>query len=205
VFNFFENFAKFQTSGFDFNIGYRLPLENWGTVADAGALKFMADATFLSSYNQYLPNVHGDIEPQGLTGQNIGDNGYPRWKINPGVAWERGPWKASWSARIVWHQVESCDDGLDPTLVELGLCSDPNHIDGEDNLPDPQNELATAMRNDLQIGYNFEPWKADLSFGVLNFLDQDPPISYSAFANSMDASDYWVPGVFGYVSLKKMF
>jgi iron complex outermembrane receptor protein len=201
VHNRFQNFPRVETSGIDMSLTYKLPTTSIASLADAGIFRFVADATFLASYDTSSVGFDGTLQTSGSTGQNVGDTGYPRWKINPSLQWERGPWSASWQARIVWHQSESCFDGLDPSLSDLGLCSDPDKVDS-DNSPDPRNELKTTVRHDLQLGYNVEQWKTDLTVGMQNVFDTDPPVSYSAFANSMDASDYWVPGRFGYVRLK---
>src|SRR5262249_34320655 len=88
VYSPLENFAKVITGGVDFNVGYLLPTEKLPGMQEAGKFKLNVSATFLASYDQYLPGTSGDIEKTGLTGfNNGGDNVLPRWKINPSLTW----------------------------------------------------------------------------------------------------------------------
>jgi iron complex outermembrane receptor protein len=203
VINTFENVAKFVTGGIDFHVGWLLPTRNLG-LEEFGRFKLVTSATFLSSYDQFTRGLDGSITKSGLTGKNLGDNAYPRWKINPSLTWTLGGFEATWTSRIVWHNVESCDDGFDPTLTDLGLCSDPNKL-AADGSPDPENELPTIAKHDLQIAYNFAASRLSLALGAQNIFDTDPPVSYSAFANSFDASDYWIPGTLVYARVQKKF
>ncbi len=202
--NTFENVAQFITGGADFNVGWTLPTAKVPGMQDLGRFKLVASATFLASYDQFTRGGDGSVSKQGLTGQNLGDNAYPRWKINPSLSWTNGGFEATWITRIVWHNTESCFDGIDPPLHELGLCSDPNHLDSEGN-QDPQNKLRTTAKHDLQVGYRWAPSKFSIGLGAQNIFNTDPPTSYSAFANTFDASDYWMPGTLIYAKLQKDF
>ena len=198
VYSRFQNFAKVVTGGVDFYVGYTLP-----TPEDLGRFKIASSATFLSSYDQYLPGTTGEIEKQGITGfNNGGDNIYPRWKINPTLTWSMGGLEATWNTRIVWHVSESCFDGVDPSLTDLGLCSEPNRL-AADGSPDPRNKMRTVAKHDLQLAYKFAPSRLTIGVGANNIFNTDPPTSYSAFANSFDASDYWMPGTLIYAKIQK--
>jgi iron complex outermembrane receptor protein len=206
VYSRFENFAKVITGGVDFNLTYVLPTAQIPGMEDAGRFKFTGSATFLASYDQFLPGSEGDIQKTGQTGTFQGGTGaaLPRWKMNPSLTWSNGGLEVTWNTRIVWHVVEGCNDGIDPSLVDLGLCSIPDHV-AADGSPDPQNKMRTVAKHDLQVGYRWAPSKFGITLGAQNIFNTDPPVSYSAFANSYDPSDYWIPGTLVYVRLQKDF
>ncbi len=205
VTNSFQNFPSTETAGIDFSVNYALPTKN--TILEAlGKFKIAANATFLSSYAQSVLGSDGtSITRTGYAGTRSDDIGQPlpRWKINPALQWNNGPWSGTLNTRIIWGTEEPCDDGIAPTLVEQGLCSDPTAVNALGD-PAPKNRIRYAWKTDLQAGYNVRAYKTQLTLGVQNLFDKDPPISYSAFANSFDSS-YWVPGQMPYLNLKKDF
>lgn len=208
----FQNFAKVEIQGVDFNFDWILPLPE--VVRQYGNFTWLFDAAYVAKYDQTVPTTTGE-ETIGLVGVEFGGSGgIPRWKINTGLSWNLGNFDAVWNVRYIHHLWESCDDGLqDPglqgnvlenptpvkSLEEYGLCSDPNNQSplfgysvAEDGTvtPGKANELKATIYNDIQAGYNLPQWNSKLSFGVLNLLDQDPPRSSSAFADSYDKSIY---------------
>ena len=200
VLNLFNNFPRIETSGLDFGIGYTLPMDVLGT------FKFATDASYLIKYDQFTEDSLGQLEKNSLAGTyDQSTTAYPRWKINPSLSWSQGPMQASWSSFIVWHVTEPCEDGIPPSLVSLGVCSDPTNLD-KDGLPAPENKIATAVRNDVQFSYAIEREKMDIIVGIQNVLDRDPPVSYSTLpAIGYNPSDYWIPGRLPYLRLKKSF
>lgn len=56
---------------------------------------------------------------------------------------------------------------------------------------------------DLQAGWN-APWHGQVTAGIRNALDRNPPVSYSAFENSF-FPDYDIPGRFFYASYRQKF
>jgi iron complex outermembrane receptor protein len=183
------NIGALNVKGVDISTDYRLPWNRFGEI------KLMIDTTYLIEYNRTV------TQKEGLQGQNRGDlgQGFPRFKANATLAWSAGNWQAALLTRFIGHQNEVCDDGGAPSLKTLGLCSDPDNVNG------PQNELKDTFYNDVQVGYTVPGWDLSVSGGVKNVLNQDPPVSYSAFANSYDNSQYEVPGVFPYLRIGKTF
>jgi iron complex outermembrane recepter protein len=199
VLNLFNNFPRIETTGVDFGVGYSVPTEEQGT------FRFAVDASYLIKYDQFTEDAAGKLEKERQAGTYDGNTAWPRWKINPSLNWSRGPMSASWSAKVVYHVIEPCNDGIPPSLVSLGVCSDPNNVD-DTGAPDPQNKIDTAVRHDLQFGYALEEAKLDFIIGVQNALDRDPPISYATQpAIGYNPSDYWIPGRLPYLRLKKTF
>lgn len=196
VLNSYQNFPSLETAGVDFNLNYQLP----DLVPVLGRFKIAANATFLSSFTQMVASADG---PQRDDSTRPGVLTLPRWKINPSLQWMKGAYSGSLNTRIIWGVTEGCDDGITPSLSDLGLCSNPDNRDRFGN-PDPQNRVHYAWKTDLQLGYNAKAERAQFTLGVQNLFDRDPPIAYSAFANSFDPS-YWVPGRFFYAGIKKDF
>ena len=199
VLNAFQNLPSQDTSGIDFSVNYILPTKSIEALASLGKFKLAGNATFLSSYAQTVLGSDGVTLTR--TGY-VGTLALPRWKINPSLQWSNGPFSGSVNTRIIWGTFESCDDGITPSLSELGLCSDPTHRDVDGNLS-PRNRVKYAFKTDMQMGYVYKPAKASITLGLENAFDRDPPISYSS-SNSFESS-YWVPGRLPYISLKKDF
>ncbi len=202
VLNTFQNIARVETAGFDLGVAYTVA--DTLIPADAGMFRVATEATLTTQYDQITTNGAGEPERDKLVGHYDGTTAYPRWKINPSIQWVRGALSASWNTYIVWHQQENCFDGLTPSLVELGLCSDPDHVDKDGN-PDPRNKIGTAARHDVQVGYKLEEHRFDVTFGVQNVFDRDPPITYSSTSTPFNPSDYWVPGQLFYLRARKDF
>ena len=73
----------------------------------------------------------------------------------------------------------------------------------EDGMPTPRNRVGAVTYIDLETSWN-APWQARFAFGVRNAFDRDPPVSYSAAANSF-FPDYDIPGRFFYASYRQKF
>ncbi len=199
------NFAKVETSGVEMAFDYRLPTENlFGNDLGLGTFKFLFDSSYLISYDQATPNADGTSTQESYAGTNQGDTPLPRFKFNATLDWAAGQWNASWTARFIYHTIETCDDGFAPSLRELGLCSQPDQ-DLSDNSDDSRNKLPTVVYHNVQLNYEIPGWDTRLTLGVVNVLDQDPPISYTAFANSFPGTLYEAPGRQPYIRLHKRF
>jgi iron complex outermembrane receptor protein len=199
----FVNFAALETSGIDMAMDYQLPFipDNFGR------FKLIMDATYLIAYTQFLPVPGGGSEASEGAGTNANNTGYPRWKANGELLWKIGGLTASWQTRFIYHQIEDCNDGRDPSLSSLGLCSDPAFESNPDGSQSDvsKNELKTTFYHDVQLSYYVQDYKLTLVAGVNNVLDQDPPVSFTAFANSFDVTQYELPGRFPYLRLTKKF
>lgn len=207
VTNVFQNFPKIVTSGVDYQLGYALPSRLIPALSDLGKFKFVASASFLSSYNIYETGPDGVTlrkdDSAGSTAGTLTNLGnLTRWKINPSLQWNRGPFNASWNTRILWGVTETCDDGITPSLTSYGFCSDPNHLT-QDGESEPRRRVKMGVKHDVQAAYTYKPSQASVTLGVKNVLDNDPPVCYSC-TNSFDPS-YWIPGVLPYLNLKKDF
>ena len=81
-------------------------------------------------------------------------------------------------------------------------CSDPDVEDPQFGGA-PTNHFDNTWYFDTQVSWD-SPWNARITGGVRNLFDEDPPVSFSNFANSFDPN-YDVPGRFWYVQYNQKF
>lgn len=210
--NLFLNIGGIDVEGIDFAFDYTLP---W--LQDFGTFKIAMDSAFLIEYTEFVAAADGSLVGTEREGTNDGQRpaAYPKFKANTDFLWNQGPMRASWTVRYIGSQTETCNDGINPPLHTFGLCStvisESQDTDGDPATPNEdvvvftENELGKLFYHDVQFGYNFADTNFDVTVGVNNVLDKDPPISTSAFANSFDVQTYDVPGRFGYLRLRKSF
>ncbi|MBS0432331.1 MAG: TonB-dependent receptor, partial [Proteobacteria bacterium] len=198
-----------ETEGYDFTV-------DWHRHTRFGQLQLRWDNAYVTYYGELGKPAPGSILPDGSLAQGnvVGHNEQPFgyygvvWRLRSTLtlAWQRGPWSASIDARYFSPIVESCQAVTeiaatvgDATL--LALCSDPDHVQG--GQPDPLNRVGAVTYVDLQASWT-APWKGAFTLGVRNALDRNPPVSYSAAANSF-FPDYDLPGRFFYASYRQKF
>ena len=192
--NQLTNIGGIKTSGYDFIVNYGSP------ATDYGQFLVSWQNTFLSEYTEILldPTTESGFTERSLEGIEANDRGRPEWKSSLAVSWLWQKWTASWTMRYYDELTEACTDfldGTDDSLTNLGLCSDPNTADNSLS----ENKLDATMFNDIQVGYQALDGALELTFGVNNVLDEDPPTCYSCSLNGYDPSIYDVPGRFTYL------
>lgn len=206
------NVGSTEVEGFDLTLSYRLPEFSWGRVS------ITWDTTYMTKYEQ-------DLDGDGIRAEEVDDGGgnqvgeyqggttgTNRWRIRSNLAtrWELGDFGATWNARFYSRQEEDCpfyynDYGFGE------LCNDPVYEDAATSLlafddtgnPLSQNKIGSTTYHDISGFWN-SPWNARVTLGINNVLDKDPPVAYSAFANSFDAQ-YEVPGRFYYLRYSQKF
>lgn len=198
------NLTSVRTSGVDIGFDYTLPLPDF-----MGRVKFAVDTTYLSEFKDFSPRPGQEDEVNDSVGKAGGQfQGYPRWKATGYLTWTLDQFKASWTTRMAYHLTEPCGDLFPtPSLKDLGLCNRPDVLDDEGNEA-PENRQPTVFYHNVQLAYSLARYNADISIGVNNVLDQDPPISRSfssLFWYNYDPNHYDAPGRFGYVSLGVKF
>jgi iron complex outermembrane receptor protein len=211
--NPFLNVARLDTSGVDLTVDYVLP---W--FKDFGKFKLVADSTYLLQYDLYNPVPGGgqavveDFQP----GRHAAFGPFPRVKANASLDWTQDAWTASWSVRYISRMKESCNDIIfTPSLQSLGLCSDPvvpvaddpttTEVD-ETVLDTSENELKAILYHNVQAGYTVPDWGTQLTLGVNNLFDTDPPPSYAFFQSpAWEFTAHEVPGRFVYFRLGQSF
>ncbi|HJQ57495.1 MAG TPA: TonB-dependent receptor, partial [Vineibacter sp.] len=170
--NFLTNLGVIKTSGFDIDLFWNFPEGDWGK------FRVIWQNTIVSSYEAV--GAAGQRQPNG-PGVEVNDSGIPEWTSNATLDWNNGPWTASWTIRHISDMTEVCL-AADPALH----CNDPTGA---------TNHLDDISYHDVQVGYRFNWMKGlQLSAGINNVFDKDPPICTSCSLNGYDASTYDIPG-----------
>ena len=190
-----NNVGTMEVEGWDVTFGYRLPETRFGS------FNFVLDTTYTSSYTIEDPVT----EASNRVGNYLDRDNYWRIRSNALIAWQLGDFGANLAARYYSSQVEDCT-GSNFTGGATGnfglLCSNPDKL-GVGGKPDPQNKIPSVTYTDLS-GYWKTPWNGQITIGVNNAFDRDPPKAYTTFANSFDPQ-YEIPGRFFYMRYNQKF
>ena len=177
--NQLANIAGIETSGYDFSVTYVSP------EYDIGRFQVNWYNTFLNEYVEILPTSTGTQEV-ALEGTETGDpeQAYPEWKSTVTVNWLRN----DWSGALIWRFIdavdEDCGQGAGPCIANT------------------TNELDATNYIDVQASW--APSEGgleglEISAGINNLFDEDPPTCFSCALNGFDATTYDPPGLFGYI------
>src|SRR5690606_24054348 len=170
--NRLTNLGSIKTDGWDADIFWTLP------ATDAGQFKLIWQNTIVTRYEAL--GAAGQRQPLGV-GIEVTDSAIPEWTSNATLDWRRDNWNASWTVRHISELEEQCGDA-----VTFPVCSNPT---------EGTNTLEAMTYHDLQVGYRFDMLQGlQLTAGVNNALDDDPPICLSCSLNGYDASTYDIPG-----------
>ena len=121
----------------------------------------------------------GTPQPGG-EGNEVNDSGIPEWTSNASLGWTYGDFFASYTLRHMSDLTEDCGDA-----AGFPICS--NQAEGT-------NHLGSTTYSDLQFGWK-APWfeGTQLTLGVNNAFDKEPPVCLSCSLNGYDASNYDLP------------
>ena len=141
--------------------------------ASAGAFGVTLNGNFLKKYTETFPAAVGFATTDYLgTTRGFPDQSYPRFKGNGTLDWTLGALTASFTGRYIDAVKEA---------------------DGK--------RLKSTFYGDAQLGHSFMDRRLQLTLGVNNIFNQDPPACFSCTGPNYDPSTYDVPGQFGYVRL----
>ncbi|MBB3834857.1 iron complex outermembrane receptor protein [Xanthomonas arboricola] len=170
--NRLTNLGSIKTDGWDVDVFWTLPETAFGR------FKLSWQNTFVGRYEAL--GAAGQRQPQG-PGIEVVDSAIPEWTSNAVLDWSLGNWTASWTARHISKLTEQCGDA-----VEFAVCGNP---------AEGTNQLDAITYHDAQIGYRVDWLKGlQLTAGLNNVFDKDPPICLSCSLNGYDASTYDIPG-----------
>lgn len=176
--------------------GWDLSLR-WQRDTDLGRFGVGWDTTYTTRYDFELPRGAGVRSGVGVL--NPLEPGF-RVRSNLDLSWSRGAWSLGAILRYYSGLDEACFNANRPGYTDL--CSDPDEpFPLASNVP--TNRLPSRTYLDLQAGWE-TPWEGRVLIGVHNATDRDPPVSYSAFANSFDPA-YPMPGRFWYLQWVQRF
>jgi hypothetical protein len=172
------NVASFTTKGVDISAAYRFNIQDLG-LPDWGAV------TLNASLNQtgdllYNPVAGDQTTRQQGAGALQYDN--PRIKANTRIAWDYGPWTATFGSEYIG----------------------PMNLNNQDKPLDYGYERVPEWwRHDARISYR---WKGQTFYaGIDNLLDQDPPYIPGVFTGTGTGSLYGPIGRYIYVGVSGKF
>jgi len=176
--NRLTNLGSIKTDGWDVDLFWTLPQ------TEVGQFKLGWQNTFVGRYEAL--GAAGQRQPQE-PGVEVADSSIPEWTSNATLSWTLANWNASWTVRHISKLTEECGD-----VAAFPICG--NQAEGT-------NELAATTFHDMQVGYKVDWMKGlQLSAGLNNVFDKDPPICLSCSLNGYDASTYDIPrGRYWYV------
>jgi len=166
------NLNRLQTSGFDIELGYRLPLARLSAKVP-GTLDFNLLATRLEHLK--TTDITGlSIDRAGVSGNNVsgGGAGLPHWQMDGLLTYATGPLSLTLESRWIGAGL------FDSTLIG------PDQPGYNVNLPNSinNNHVAGAVYVNLGARYRLMQGKGntlELFFGVQNLFNRAPPVAPS--------------------------
>ena len=170
--NRLTNLGSIKTDGWDADVFWVLP------ETALGQFTFNWQNTIVTRYEAV--GAAGQRQPLRV-GWEVTDRSIPEWTSVATLGWRQSAWNASWSVRHISELREECGDA-----VGFPVCSDPAN---------GLNRLDEITYHDVQAGYRFDLLKGlQMTAGVNNLFDEDPPLCLSCSLNGYDASTYDIPG-----------
>jgi iron complex outermembrane receptor protein len=197
------NIGSTHVEGFDLTVDYKFD-------TDYGKFRVNWDSAYQVDNTTVTPNISGPPTVTNQVGFLFGAARTPffRLRSNVDLSWSYGDFGATLGARYLSGLDEDCSGAANTAaaLSAAGIntanpCSKPNVVGVI--FGGPENHLGSITYWDLQGTWD-TPWDGRITLGVNNIFEREPPVSYSAFANSFDPQ-YDVPGRFWYVSYSQKF
>jgi iron complex outermembrane receptor protein len=182
------NSGNLDVEGYDLTIRY-------ARQTSIGRFSMLWDSTYYAEYTYEIPRGAMPVPVPG--NYTTFEPGW-RYRSNLDLAWQRGDWEASFGVRYY----PGLDEGCFLNAFYFDACSSPD-VESPVFFGFPENRIDDRWYFDLQGAWN-TPWSSEIRVGIQNLFDEDPPVSYSAFANSFDPQ-YPVPGRFWYASYTQKF
>jgi len=173
----YENTGYQNIKGFDTEVTYRL------TTSSMGAFDFNLKATKMTDYDT------GETE---ATAVNLAGNwyegagSYPELKGILSTTWTYDDLTVIWSSRYV-DSVEAADG------------------EGYWGSYDGSKKMNSYVQHDAQVNYHFDQLETQLSIGVENLLDEEPPLVLGSYRNGYDAHTFSSRGRYFYARLSMSF
>jgi len=162
-----------EVEGFDFDVGYRMPTDNWGNFAVQWTSTYTSRDDLVTTKNPVTnPNPFTGV---GWAGTTTGT--HFRIRSNMNLSWESGAFGASWTARYYSGLKEACLSAA----AFPDECTNPTY-----SAPSNQgaatfqatNETGSNTFHDLQLRWS-APWNATVSVGANNVFDRVGQVMYS--------------------------
>ncbi|MBS0383061.1 MAG: TonB-dependent receptor [Proteobacteria bacterium] len=200
-----------ETEGYDFALA-------WQRDTRFGRIALHWSTNYVDYFGEIGKPAPGAVLADGSTahGNEVGMNSPTttglfgviwRWRSQLQFAWDRRAWSASITERYFSSIDEDCSGVAYYASISnpgyLGLCSGGNRTMLIAGNAVPFNHVGSVAYTDVEVDWE-SPWHGRIMLGIRNALDRDPPVAYSAFANSF-FPDYDVPGRFWWLSYRQTF
>ncbi len=184
------NVGAESTDGVDVSLAYSFGAEQVGLPLDGNFL--------VNGQANYL--IHDDVSSGGTTVKqagtydlNGGDSAEPRWKALLSLGYAEDNWSVNWSTRY-YGGLKNVSRTFDCPIS----CPTVGAGDYEGN------EAAGVFYHDISVSYQMNP--VNLTFGVDNLFDKDPPFLYpTGQTNAPGAAGYDFVGRFVYMKVSAKF
>jgi iron complex outermembrane receptor protein len=175
--NLLTNVGGILTEGIDGGLHYKFPSTPFGDFT------LRMHATFIRAFTtiQQTPTGARHENDVGLGGRRTLAGGtVPQYKANATVTYDYGNLNASLTAHYISGTNEICQDGQQPSLKSLGLCSIPNGVDPNSQLGRiapgvPVNHVASVTYYNFNASYTFPSVNTTLTLGMNNIFNRQPP------------------------------
>lgn len=164
IFDQYENIGNVETSGLDFDIGYKMD-------SSAGEFKFNYNVTYVLKYEDTRPtaNADGSQGPRRLDTQE-GDFEQPELRWSFSTSWVQNDWNANLAVNYVGEFRQD-------NAVRIQKVSDTENFILED--------VDSMVTVDTVINYiGLE--NTVLTLGATNLLNEEPPFSYHSWQGYSD-------------------
>jgi outer membrane receptor protein involved in Fe transport len=168
------NLGRYETRGVDFEVMYRLPLQDLSNSVH-GDLSFRLLTSWL--YNMTIDTGQGNppVDYAGQTGPTAAFGGFntsPRWQSNFFVTYGNGPFTGTLQVRYIAHGIFEAVTPLVQTPVAPG---DPGYSTTNPNSINT-NSVASATYLNLSASYDVSSHFSVFAT-INNLLNKDPPIA----------------------------
>ncbi|GAA0717792.1 TonB-dependent receptor [Dokdonella soli] len=189
--NTLRNLGRIDTHGFDLGLNWLSPEMRFGHFGANWQI------TYTSQYKAVAKDT-GAREPNTV-GIEVADSGIPRIRSTFAATWGLADWSASWTVRYLSHLVEDCGGA-----AGFPICSQPDNTAG--GRANGSHRLGATTYHDARVTWKLPVrYNISVSGGINNIFDKDPPACVSCSLNGYDASNYDLPGRFGYIEASVRF
>lgn len=169
------NLSRLEVEGVDATFRY-------GVSTPIGDLRTVLDVARLDHFTNYIPQPDGTILVDERAGKSDRPRTtFPHWKAQASVQWERGPYSASWKGRYIGESDDIPNNAVNGGTVD------------------------SIVYHDVQAGFDIDRYRANISFGIDNIFDEEPPASAANNPINFDIYTYDVRGRYLYVRVAAKF
>ncbi len=169
------NFSRIEVEGIDLSARY-------GFNTAIGHFTTVIDASRLLHYTNFVPQTDGTTLVDERADKSDQPRAtFPRWKGVGSVRWDGNAWEAGWKARYIGGSADLAN----------------NAVNG--------GRVAAIVYQDVQLGYNFDVYNTNVTFGADNIFNKMPPVSAANNPINFDMYTYDIRGTFMYVRVQAKF